>query len=246
MGFDLGMKNLDNPEYYINRELSWVRFNVRVLEEARDLCHPLLERIKFLAICGSNLDEFFMTRIPRLIKKMNKNPEERSVDGLTSIEQITATRKEIIPLIQRHSDCWRDELVPALAKEGICILQFADLSTQEKDALKAIFKNSILPSEVNPLEGCINSALQNLHVYLFVVGFQEKNRYCILDVPAEKFGRLIEIPIDASESGYVNLGTRRFVFLEDLMANSLDLIFSGENKLTAYPFRLTRNGESIF
>lgn len=243
MGFDLGMKNLDNPEYYINRELSWIRFNVRVLEEARDLCHPLLERIKFLAICGSNLDEFFMTRIPRLIKKMNKNPEERSVDGLTSIEQIEATRKEILPLIRSHSDCWRDELVPALTKEGIHILRFADLSNQEKDVLKAVFRVSILPSVVIPPEGCIDSALQNLHVNLFVVGFQEKDRYCILDVPAEKFGRLIEIPVDPLKSGYNKLGTYRFVFLEDLMANNLDMIFPKEKKLTAYPFRLTRNGE---
>lgn len=81
-------KSLDDPSYFLNRELSWIRFNARVLEEARDLWHPLLERVKFIAICGSNLDEFFMTRIPRLIKKVNKGSDEKSMDGMTSMEQI--------------------------------------------------------------------------------------------------------------------------------------------------------------
>ena len=88
-------KPLDNPEYFLNRELSWVRFNARVLEEARDNRHPLLERIKFIAICGSNLDEFFMTRIPRLLKKIKAGSNEKSIDGMTAAEQIEATRKEI-------------------------------------------------------------------------------------------------------------------------------------------------------
>ncbi len=78
---------LDNPRFYLNRELSWVRFNARILEEARDQWHPLLERVKFIAICGSNLDEFFMTRIARLIKKISKKSTERSVDGMNSIDQ---------------------------------------------------------------------------------------------------------------------------------------------------------------
>ena len=112
-------KLLDNPSYFLNRELSWIRFNARVLEEARDLWHPLLERVKFIAICGSNLDEFFMTRIPRLMKKIKTGSDEKSMDGMTPIEQIEATRKEIIPLIENHANCWRNELLPALAKEDI-------------------------------------------------------------------------------------------------------------------------------
>jgi polyphosphate kinase len=238
------MKNLAKPEYFINRELSWIRFNVRVLEEARDLWHPLLERIKFLAICGSNMDEFFMTRVPRLLKKMNKNPDERSVDGLTAIEQIQASRKETIPLIQSHSDCWRDELVPALAKEGIHIQQFDDLSAQEKAVLRSFFQNTILPSIVVPPEGCNNSALENLRINLLVLGFVEKDDYYyLLEVPAEKFGRLIEIPRVPSEMGNKDRILYRYVFLEDLVANSLDLMFPDQKTLTAYPFRLTRNAE---
>ena len=89
-------KNLDNPSYFLNRELSWIRFNGRVLEEARDVWHPLLERVKFIAICGSNLDEFFMTRVARLIKKVKAGSEEKSMDGMSFMEQIDSTRKEIL------------------------------------------------------------------------------------------------------------------------------------------------------
>ena len=128
-------KFLDNPDYFINRELSWVRFNVRVLEEAQDLRHPLLERVKFIAICGSNLDEFFMTRIPRLMKKIKAGSEEKSMDGMSATEQIEATRKEILPLIKKHGACWRDELLPALAKQKIFIWKFNDLGLKDKENL---------------------------------------------------------------------------------------------------------------
>jgi polyphosphate kinase len=241
---NISKKRLDNPDYFINRELSWIRFNVRVLEEARDVWHPLLERIKFLAICGSNLDEFFMTRIPRLLKTINKGSDLRSVDGLTAIEQIHATRKEIVPLIKRHSDCWHYELVPALTKEGICINQFEALSTQEKAGLRMLFQNNILPHIYVPSKGCNIAALENLHVNLFVTGFAGKNVFYILDVPTERFGRLIEIP-DSLRSSSLNVDktVHRYVFLEDLIANSLDLVFPNQTQLAAYPFRLTRNGE---
>ncbi|MGD6809086.1 MAG: polyphosphate kinase 1 [Candidatus Bathyarchaeia archaeon] len=237
-------KQLNNPDYFINRELSWIRFNVRVLEEASDFWHPLLERIKFIAICGSNLDEFFMTRIPRLLKTINKGSEVKSVDGLTAIEQIYATRKEILPLIQRHSDCWHDELAPALAKADIHIKQFECLTTQEKADLRTFFKNNILPYLVVPPKGCNNNALENLHVNLVVMGFSEKETFYILDVPTERFGRLIEIPDNSATLDLdVDNTVHNYVFLEDLIANNLDLMFPNNNSLTAYPLRLTRNGE---
>jgi polyphosphate kinase len=239
-------KPLDNPNYFLNRELSWVRFNARVLEEALDLWHPLLERIKFIAICGSNLDEFFMTRIPRLLKKINKGSDEKSMDGMTSMEQIEATRKEIIPLLGKQAHCWKNELVPALAKEDINIKEYVELSEGRKKSLRETFKSSILPSLKIPKEGFNGTAIESLHVTLFVSGFPEMDSCYLIDVPTEKLGRLIRI--SRSESSQDNGNEIKeieydFVFLEDIIANNVDLVFPNEKNLKAYPFRLTRNGE---
>jgi polyphosphate kinase len=231
-------KFLDNPSYFINRELSWIRFNVRVLEEAQDQGHPLLERVKFIAICGSNLDEFFMTRVPRLIKKVNSGSNEKSTDGMSAIEQIEATRKEIIPLIEKHAACWRNELLPALAKEKIFIWKFNDLGLKDKENLRNFFKQSILPF-VKTKEGFDSTFIENLHITLYVTGFAKQDYFCLVDVPTEEFGRLIRIP----KSVYSQEVEYNFVFVEDLIINNLDLIFPNEKNLTAYQFRLTRNGE---
>jgi polyphosphate kinase len=237
---------LDNSSFYLNRELSWVRFNARILEEARDQWHPLLERVKFIAICGSNLDEFFMTRIARLIKKINKKSTERSVDGMTSIEQVYATRKEILPLIKSHADCWNNELVPALAKEDIFIKKFVELPDKWKQNLRDFFRLTVAPTMAIPALGFNSEAIDNLHVALFVTGFSEVGSCCVLEIPSEKFGRLVRIPRceyrpDTNPQS-ISL-EHDYVFLEDLVVNNLDILFPNEKNLTAYPFRVTRNGE---
>ncbi len=240
-------KSLDNPDFFLNRELSWIRFNARVLEESRDLWHPLLERVKFIAICGSNLDEFFMTRIPRLLKKISKGSDEKSIDGMTAIEQIETTRREILPLIESHANCWRDEILPALAKEDIRIREFSYLPPEKKEALREYFRKAILPVMKIPKEGFNVASIENLHVTLFVQkGSLETDSCYVLDVPTEKFGRLLRIPrvgYDSESVEEMDGIEIDFVFLEDLVANSLDLVFPYEKALKAYPFRLTRNGE---
>jgi polyphosphate kinase len=236
-------KILDNPSYFLNREISWIRFNARVLEEALDLWHPLLERIKFIAICGSNLDEFFMTRVARLIKKAKAGSDEKSMDGMSFIEQIEAVHKEIIPLIENHSKCWRSELLPALAKEGIYFRSFKDLPEKDKEILRDYLKSSVVPTIRVPKVGFESVTIENLHITLFISGFQDHPSFCILlDVPTEKFGRLVSLPKRHLKKETENR-EHHFVFLEDLIANNLDLIFPTEKTLLAYPFRLTRNGE---
>ena len=237
-------KLLDNPNYFLNRELSWIRFNARVLEEALDLWHPLLERVKFIAICGSNLDEFFMTRVARLIKKIKAESNEKSTDGMSFIEQIDATRKEIIPLIENHSKCWRNELIPALAKEEIYVRNFNDLSKKDKENLREFLRASIVPSIRVPKVGFESVSIENLHITLYISGFQNHPNFCILlDVPTEKFGRLISISKKGPNAETKETKEHHFVLLEDLIVNNLDTIFPTEKNLTAYPFRLTRNGE---
>ncbi len=239
-------KILDNPSYFINREMSWIRFNARVLEEARDLWHPLLERVKFIAICGSNLDEFFMTRAARLLKKVRSGSEEKSMDGMTFTEQIDATRKEIIPLIENHAKCWNEEILPALAKEEIYIRNFKDLSEKSKENLRSYLRQTIIPSIKVPKIGLNSVVIENLQITLYITGFANQPKFCILlDVPTEKFGRLISSPKNnlIQETKKEPEKEQNFVLLEDLIANNLDLIFPTEDALKAYPFRLTRNGE---
>jgi polyphosphate kinase len=240
--------SLDNPSFFLNRELSWIRFNYRVLEEARDPWHPLLERIKFIAICGSNIDEFFMTRIPKLLEKISKKSEEKSMDGLSSIEQVEATRKEILPLLENHSRCWREELVPALAKEDIYIRSYDELTNKQKQNLTEYFKNSILPNIQIPKDGFNGASIENLQINLLIPkNSSVENTYAVIPVPTEKFGRLIRVPHNhyEREPQKEEENTEEdFVFLEDLIASKLDLLFPNEKApLTAYPFRLTRNGE---
>jgi polyphosphate kinase len=238
-------KFLDNPSFYLNRELSWIRFNARVLEEARDRWHPLLERAKFIAICGSNLDEFFMTRIPRLMKKVKASSNEKSVDGMSAIEQIQATREEIIPLVKKHADCWRDEILPALAKEKIFIWKFSELGEKDRENLRNFLKQNILPLIKTPREGFIGGVLANLHITLYVTGFANPDSFFLVDVPTETFGRLIRIPKSSTQLTLEGERTihYNYVFLEDLMESNLQLFFPDQKNLSCCKFRLTRNGE---
>ncbi len=239
--------SLEDPSLFLNRELSWIRFNTRVLEEAQDPWHPLLERIKFLAICGSNLDEFFMTRVPRLLKKVTKGSLEKSPDGMTAYEQIEATRKEIIPLLEKHSNCWK-ELLPFLAAEEINIKKVSDLNADQRTKLREHFKKAMLPTFKDLKLDLSHTFVDNLHVNLLIVARDETSQdaYHIVDVPTEQFGRLIKIPkngYDAESSVQTPTFEVNMVFLEDVIANNLDLLYPSEQIMTSYPFRLTRNGE---
>ena len=168
------------------------------------------------------------------------------MDGMSFIEQINATRKEIIPLIENHAKCWKNELVPALAKEEIYVRNFKDLSEKDKESLREFLQTTIVPSIRVPKVGFDSVSIENLHITLYISGFQNQPNFCILlDVPTEKFGRLISIPKKSrlETSKETENKEHHFVLLEDLIVKQFRLIFPTEKNLTAYPFRLTRNGE---
>jgi polyphosphate kinase len=111
--------DLSAPALYINRELSWLEFNHRVLAQAQDAYHPLLERVKFLAITASNLDEFFMVRVATILKKYRADIDDMSIDGLNTEQELVAIRQRALDQMDMQSTCWSNSLRPLLASEGI-------------------------------------------------------------------------------------------------------------------------------
>src|SRR5215211_5284768 len=120
------MVDLDDPSLYINRELSWLQFNWRVLEEALDERHPLLERVKFLAIFATNLDEFFMIRVAGIKQQVAAGVVSRSPDGMTPAEQLIAIRRVVDNMADQQRRCWLDDVEPKLRAQGVYVLDNAE------------------------------------------------------------------------------------------------------------------------
>lgn len=227
--------DLNAPELYINRELSWLSFNRRVLEEARDPTHPLLERVKFLAICGSNLDEFFMVRVSGLLRQVEEGALETPPDGMTPAEQLAAIRTEVLGLYPAYAHCWEGEILPALGNAGIAITRVLDLDPSLRAALREHFETSILPT-LTPM--AFDAArpfpfISSLALSLAVVvrDGDGTSHFARVKVPVRLFGRFY--PVDG----------RSLVFLEDLVAANLDLLFPGMEIAGAWAFRVTRDAE---
>ncbi len=244
---------LDDPGNFINSELSWLKFNQRVLEEAMDERQPLLERAKFLAICGSNIDEFFMVRISSLRRQLATGKVKARPDRISPAEQLEAIRKELIPLIADHARGWY-ELLPKLHSEGIHIDRFGDLEEKQKALLRRFFEYEIFPT-LTPL--AFDAAhpfpfISNLTINIAVVvrvtqGNFEKQMFARVKVPTCLFLRFIAAPeIETSkhqEHSAASKKTIHFVLLEDLIAANLDMLFPGMEVVASYPFRITRDSE---
>jgi polyphosphate kinase len=141
---------LHDPSLYTNRELSWLEFNQRVLDQAVAEYDPLLERVKFLAIVGSNLDEFFMVRVATLLKRQRAGLEQVSPDGLTVSEQLDAIRKRAATMLRDQAECWAGRLRPALAAEGIRFIEIEEYTDKIRAHLARFFKTDIFP-QLTPL-----------------------------------------------------------------------------------------------
>ena len=232
---------LDDPALFINREVSWIRFNYRVLEEAEDTNHPLLERVKFLAISGANLDEFFMTRASILEQHIERGEFEPTPGSrMTPLQQIQVTRKEILPLLRSQRKCW-DELAPLLAKEQISILNPSELSKRQNRILRDYFRTEILPTMRKPDADYVAPYISNLHVNLLVVvdepRIKEDYAKLLIESPTDRFDRFVAVP-EMNGNGESN-----FVLLEDLVSSNLDLLLPSTKILSRHKFRVTRNAE---
>jgi len=221
---------------YINRELSWVRFNSRVLNEAMDKSKPLLERVKFLSIFSNNLDEFFMIRVSGLIRQLKDGVVKLPADGMTPVEQLAAIRKALASDTKRVLDCWHNELQPELRENGIEILKYVELDEEQKKFLDNYFKNDIFPT-LTPLAfdpGHPFPHISNLSINYALALRDEAGheRFARLKIP-ESFPRLFRLPVDTDDKlGKIGLVSSvrsdRFVWLEDIIEANLDTSSSRE------------------
>ena len=246
-----GAPNLGHRTYYINRELSWLDFNERVLEEALDERQPLLERVKFLSIFSSNLDEFFMIRVSGLRSQLEAGILKAPPDGMTPGEQLAEIRERLRPMLKTVTTCWQEDLLPKLARAGINVLNYDQLKSRQRKLLRRHFKSEIFPV-LTPLAfdpGHPFPHISNLSINLAVEirDPQEGERFARVKVP-HLLDRMLRIPSEEQADEYERLGLREpaadnFVWLEELVTANLDLLFPGLEVVSAHPFRVTRDAD---
>jgi polyphosphate kinase len=230
---------LDHPSLYVNREISWLEFNRRVLEEARDKTTPLLEKLKFASIFSSNLDEFFMIRIGGLAMAFNANINDRDPSGKTVREQLDEVGDMVGKLVSEQYKCLMDEILPRAKKAGIFIHKVDELDKAESARLDEYFKEQVFPI-LTPLAvdaGHPFPFLNNLRLNLMII-FEEISRS---DTP--RAYAFVEVPSVLPRLLRVNLESRdyHFILLEDLIRNHISALFPGMNIKQTIAFRVTRN-----
>ncbi|MDX1384500.1 MAG: polyphosphate kinase, partial [Thermoanaerobaculia bacterium] len=240
------LPDLTRPELFINRELSWLRFNERVLEEALDPTIPLLERVNFLSIFASNLDEFFMVRVSGLNHQLETGVLEGPPDGMTPAAQLRALRRMLLPALERADRCWVEDLRPALRDAGVRVRTWDELGGKAKKALGRHFEREIFPiltplafDPGHPFPHISNLSL-NLAVLLEEPGYGE--RFARLKVPAT-LPRLLPVRPPDDEATLPGERKLDFVWIEEVIAANLELLFPGLEITAAFPFRVTRDAD---
>src|SRR5436305_3429518 len=206
--------SLDNPQYFLNRDISWLAFNRRVLEEASDEGNPLLERLKFLSISASNLDEFFEVRIAAILQQIEDGYNEAGADGLTLNEKRDILSKQTHEFVADQYDCWNAKLRPALAEQGIRVLGLHELDAQAMRFVEAYCERELDPlltpvtvDPAHPFPRVINKAL--CLAFLLKRRRRSSATYMGVVTVPRALPRLICLP---------NGETCDYVFLADLVA----------------------------
>lgn len=232
---------------YLNRELSWLDFNARVLALAADPSLPLLERAKFLAIFSSNLDEFYMVRVAGLKRRDETGLSVRSADGLSPREQLRRIGERTQQLASRHAAVFLDAVRPALAQEGIHVVTWADLDEAERNRLSTYFHEQVFPV-LTPL------AVDPAHPFPFVSGLSlnlaitvrqpedKTQHFARIKVP-DNVDRFVELPARDGDSDENGKSAVRFLPMEELIAAFLTVLFPGLEIVEHHAFRITRNAD---
>ncbi|HLJ89668.1 MAG TPA: polyphosphate kinase 1 [Candidatus Angelobacter sp.] len=230
-------RSVEDPALYINREASWLAFNRRVLEEASDDRNPLLERVKFLAITASNLDEFFEVRVAGLLQRIEDGFIDSGPDALSAAQERELIAKETHEFVQEQYECWNKELLPALAKENIRVLGLNDLDSEQEAFIDAYCQKEVDPlltpvtvDPAHPFPRVLNKAL--------CIGLLLKRKrratgiyIGVITVP-RVLPRLVRLP---SKSGI------SYIFLADLLTYHAPRMYRGYDIVSVASFRVTRN-----
>jgi len=229
--------SLENSAYYINRELSWLAFNSRVLEEAQDEANPLLERLKFLSITASNLDEFFEVRVAGLVQQIEDGHAEAGSDGLTLVEERDLLARETHDFVDEQYRCWNDQLRPQLAERGIRVLGLHELDSRAREFVDEysereldLLLTPVTVDPAHPFPRVINKAL----CVAFLLRRRRRSSMTytgVITVP-RALPRLVRLPSD---------GTDDFIFLADLVAHHAARMYHGYDIISSAAFRVTRN-----
>ncbi len=230
-----------DPAHYINRELSWLAFNQRVLDEARDSTNPLLERLKFFCIVSSNLDEFFEVRVAGVKQQIHHQVGDTTPDGRTPEETCKAISRRVKRLLQDQYQCWNDELLPALADKGIKLLDCSNLTPAQLKWVDGYYQSQVHPvltplglDPSHPFPLLLNKSLNIIIELKSHASGSGKSGLALVQVP-RNLNRLVLIRKTRQQASYV--------FLEDIILRHAQTLFPGYEVRGQWLFRVTRNSE---
>lgn len=234
--------NLKNPEYYTNRELSWISFNKRVLSEARDKQIPLFERLKFLSITASNLDEFFMIRVASLKDMVDANYNKPDISGMTPGEQLEKLNKVTHELVTLQYSTYNRSLLPMLTQNGLSIIaSHEDLTQEERNYVDSYFKDNVYPvltpmavDSSRPFPLIRNKSL-NIGALVHKKGEESELEFATVQVPSV-LSRIVLLPTKENEN-------RKVILLEEIIERNMEKLFLNYDIVCAYPFRIMRNAD---
>src|SRR5579863_6736629 len=230
---------LDDPRHYLNRHVEWLEFNRRVLEEARDIGNPLLERVKFLAITANNLDEFVEIRVSSFLQRIEHGSNEISPDGLTTEQELDKISAAMHVFVRDQYKCWNDELLPALAKQNIKVTSTGELDPKALKFTKLFYDRRVYPmltpvtvDPSHPFPHVLNKALCIAFLLHKKRNGNGKAYFGVLTVP-RTLPRLLRVPTED--------GTMHYGFLQDIISTYASKLYRGYDIVASTAFRVTRN-----
>jgi polyphosphate kinase len=230
---------LDDPRHYLNRHVEWLEFNRRVLEEARDIGNPLLERVKFLAITANNLDEFVEIRVSSFLQRIEHGSNEISPDGLTTEQELGKISAAMHVFVRDQYKCWNDELLPALAKQNIKVTSTGELDPKALKFTKSFYDRRVYPmltpvtvDPSHPFPHVLNKALCIAFLLHKKRNGNGKAYFGVLTVP-RTLPRLLRVPTED--------GTMHYGFLQDIISTYASKLYRGYDIVASTAFRVTRN-----